>query len=58
MAQSEFDRQSEIVKLLLEGLDSTQAAHLKHLHAFVESQVRYYSQCNKLMHELQRELSM
>jgi len=56
VAQSEFDRQAEITKLLLEGVASTQATHLTYLHAFVESQVRYYAQCNKLMHELQKEL--
>lgn len=57
VAQSEFDRQSEITKLLLEGIGSTQANHLRYLHAFVESQVRYYSHCNKVMHDLQKELS-
>lgn len=57
VAQSEFDRQAEITKLLLEGISSTQATHLRHLHAFVESQVRYYGQCNKIMNDLQRELA-
>lgn len=57
VAQSEFDRQAEITKLLLEGINSTQATHLRHLHAFVESQVRYYGQCNKIMNDLQRELA-
>ncbi|XP_062560545.1 endophilin-B1 isoform X3 [Armigeres subalbatus] len=56
VAQSEFDRQAEITKLLLEGISTTQATHLRHLHAFVESQVRYYGQCNKIMNDLQREL--
>lgn len=56
IAQSEFDRQAEITKLLLEGISTTQATHLRHLHAFVESQVRYYGQCNKIMNDLQREL--
>uniref|UniRef100_A0A1Q3G2Q3 Putative sh3 domain protein sh3glb n=1 Tax=Culex tarsalis TaxID=7177 RepID=A0A1Q3G2Q3_CULTA len=57
VAQSEFDRQAEITKLLLEGVNTTQATHLRHLHAFVESQVRYYGQCNKIMSDLQRELA-
>ncbi|XP_065090758.1 endophilin-B1 isoform X2 [Ochlerotatus camptorhynchus] len=57
VAQSEFDRQAEITKLLLEGINTTQATHLRHLHAFVESQVRYYGQCNKIMNDLQRELA-
>lgn len=57
VAQSEFDRQAEITKLLLEGISTTQATHLRHLHAFVESQVRYYGQCTKIMNDLQRELA-
>lgn len=57
MAQSEFDRQAEITKLLLEGIATTQASHLRHLHAFVEAQVRYTHQCNKIMNDLQRELA-
>uniref|UniRef100_A0A182IWL2 Uncharacterized protein n=1 Tax=Anopheles atroparvus TaxID=41427 RepID=A0A182IWL2_ANOAO len=56
VAQSEFDRQAEITKLLLEGISTTQAAHLRHLHSFVEAQVRYYGQCSKIMSDLQREL--
>lgn len=56
VAQSEFDRQAEITKLLLEGITTSQSSHLRHLHAFVESQVRYYTQCSDLMNNLQREL--
>ncbi|XP_052870378.1 endophilin-B2 isoform X2 [Anopheles cruzii] len=56
VAQSEFDRQAEITKLLLEGISTTQATHLRHLHSLVEAQVRYYGQCNKIMSDLQREL--
>uniref|UniRef100_A0A182ND82 Uncharacterized protein n=1 Tax=Anopheles dirus TaxID=7168 RepID=A0A182ND82_9DIPT len=56
VAQSEFDRQAEITKLLLEGISTTQATHLRYLHSFVEAQVRYYGQCNKIMSDLQREL--
>lgn len=57
VAQSEFDRQAEITKLLLEGISTTQATHLRHLHSLVEAQVRYYGQCNKIMGDLQRELA-
>lgn len=39
VAQSEFDRQAEITKLLLEGISTSQSSHLRHLHAFVEAQV-------------------
>jgi endophilin-B len=39
LSQSEFDRQVEITKLLMEGLSQSQTNHLRHLHALVESQV-------------------
>ncbi|XP_076764874.1 endophilin-B1-like isoform X1 [Xylocopa sonorina] len=57
VAQSEFDRQAEIVKLLLEGVSSSQAGHLRCLHEFVEAQARYYAQCHAAMQDLQRELA-
>ncbi|XP_066260999.1 endophilin-B1 isoform X1 [Euwallacea similis] len=57
IAQSEFDRQTEITKLLLEGLSSSHAAHLRCLYEFVDMQVRFYSQCTTIMTDLQRELS-
>ncbi|XP_017094275.2 endophilin-B1 isoform X3 [Drosophila bipectinata] len=57
VAQAEFDRQSEITKLLLDGISTSQASHLRHLHAFVQAQVRYYKQCGDTMEQLQRELA-
>lgn len=57
VAQSEFDRQSEITKLLLEGVSSAHASHLKCLHDFVEAQMTYYVQCHQYMTDLQKELS-
>ncbi|XP_053599066.1 endophilin-B1 isoform X4 [Microplitis mediator] len=57
IAQSEFDRQAEITKLLLEGVASSQAGHLRCLHEFVEAQARHYAQCHAIMQELQRELA-
>lgn len=57
VAQAEFDRQAEITKLLLEGISSSHASHLRCLHEFVEAQVSYYSQCHQLMQELQRDLA-
>ncbi|XP_049822807.1 endophilin-B1 isoform X2 [Aethina tumida] len=57
IAQSEFDRQTEITKLLLEGVSSSHAQHLRCLHDFVETQARFYSQCTTIMTELQRELA-
>ncbi|KYB27233.1 Endophilin-A-like Protein [Tribolium castaneum] len=57
IAQSEFDRQAEITKLLLEGIGSSHAAHLRCLQEFVETQARFYSQCTTIMTDLQRELA-
>ncbi|XP_011876444.1 PREDICTED: endophilin-B1 isoform X2 [Vollenhovia emeryi] len=57
VVQSEFDRQAEIVKLLLEGVSSSQAGHLRCLHEFVEAQARHYAQCHAVMQDLQRELA-
>ncbi|XP_032596967.1 endophilin-B1 isoform X6 [Drosophila grimshawi] len=57
VAQAEFDRQSEITKLLLDGISTSQASHLRHLHAFIQTQVRYYKQCGDVMDQLQRELA-
>ncbi|KAM7345969.1 SH3 domain containing GRB2 like, endophilin-B isoform 1-T1 [Cochliomyia hominivorax] len=57
VAQSEFDRQSEITKSLLEGISTSQASHLRHLHAFIETQVRYYKHCTEIMDQLQLDLA-
>uniref|UniRef100_A0A673FK66 Endophilin-B1 n=1 Tax=Sinocyclocheilus rhinocerous TaxID=307959 RepID=A0A673FK66_9TELE len=56
VAQTEFDRQAEVTRLLLEGISSTHVNHLRCLCEFVEVQAMYYSQCHKYMQELQREL--
>ncbi|XP_045623103.1 endophilin-B1 isoform X3 [Procambarus clarkii] len=56
-AQADFDRQAEITKLLLEGVRSSQAAHLRHLNELVEAQAQYYEQSHKVMVELQKDLA-
>jgi len=56
ISQAEFDRQAEITKLLMEGLSQSQTNHLRHLKAFVSSQVEYYAQAHLVMQELNREL--
>ncbi|KAK1801369.1 hypothetical protein P4O66_023043, partial [Electrophorus voltai] len=55
-AQTEFDRQAEVTRLLLEGISSTHVNHLRCLHEFVEAQATYYGQCHHVMQELQKEL--
>ncbi|XP_038600944.1 endophilin-B2 isoform X12 [Tachyglossus aculeatus] len=56
LAQTEFDRQAEVTRLLLEGISSTHVNHLRCLHEFVESQAAYYGQCYRHMLELQKQL--
>uniref|UniRef100_A0A8D2ZDN9 Endophilin-B1 n=1 Tax=Scophthalmus maximus TaxID=52904 RepID=A0A8D2ZDN9_SCOMX len=56
VAQTEFDRQAEVTRLLLEGISSTHVNHLRCLHEFVEAQAAFYKQCHLHMQELQKEL--
>ncbi|XP_068191753.1 endophilin-B2-like isoform X6 [Antennarius striatus] len=57
VAQTEFDRQAEVTRLLLEGISSTHLNHLRCLHDFAEAQATYYAQCHRFMQDLQRELA-
>ncbi|XP_056012512.1 endophilin-B1-like isoform X5 [Ostrea edulis] len=56
VAQAEFDRQAEITKLLLEGVSSAHAHHLRCLNDFIEAQLTYYAQCQQYISDLQRQL--
>ncbi|XP_063208991.1 endophilin-B2 isoform X2 [Chroicocephalus ridibundus] len=56
LTQTEFDRQAEVTRLLLEGISSTHVNHLRCLHEFVESQTNYYAQCYQYMLDLQKQL--
>ncbi|XP_032829102.1 endophilin-B1-like isoform X1 [Petromyzon marinus] len=56
VTQTEFDRQAEITRLLLEGIGSTHANHHRALKEFVEAQAAYYAKCYQSMVELQKEL--
>ncbi|XP_025113799.1 endophilin-B1-like isoform X3 [Pomacea canaliculata] len=55
-AQAEFDRQAEITKILLEGINSTHAHHLRCLNDFIEAQIKFFAQCQQYMSDLQRQL--
>ncbi|GIY29320.1 endophilin-B1 [Caerostris darwini] len=57
ISQAEFDRQAEITRLLLEGISSAHANHLRCLSDFVEAQAAFYNQCQQFMVDLQKELS-
>uniref|UniRef100_A0A8C5R3Z5 Endophilin-B2 n=1 Tax=Leptobrachium leishanense TaxID=445787 RepID=A0A8C5R3Z5_9ANUR len=56
VAQTEFDRQAEVTRLLLEGISSTHVNHLRCLHEFVEAQATYSAQCYQYMGDLQKQL--
>lgn len=56
VAQTEFDRQAEVTRLLLEGISSTHVNHLRCLHELIESQTTYYAQCYRHMLDLQKQL--
>lgn len=56
VAQSEFDRQAEVTKLLLEGISSTHAHHLRCLNDFIEAEMNYYAQCHQYMADLRKQM--
>ncbi|XP_059167177.1 endophilin-B1-like isoform X2 [Physella acuta] len=56
IAQSEFDRQAEITRILLDGINSTHAHHLRCLNEFIEAQMTFFAQCQQYMVDLQRQL--
>ncbi|CAK8697983.1 endophilin-B1-like [Clavelina lepadiformis] len=56
IAQTDFDRQQEITRLLLEGVSSTQAHHSRSLNEFVDAQTEYFAKCYQYMKDLQEQL--
>lgn len=56
-ARSEFERQAEVTRLLLEGMGSAHNHHLRCLHDFVDAQHSFYAQCERITAQLQRELA-
>ncbi|XP_043913894.1 endophilin-B2 isoform X8 [Protopterus annectens] len=56
VAQTEFDRQAEVTRLLLEGISSTHMNHLRCLKEFAEAQATYYAQCYQYTLDLQKQL--
>ncbi|VDD93220.1 unnamed protein product [Enterobius vermicularis] len=56
IAQAEFDKQAEITKLLLEGIQTAHNNQLRCLRDFVEAQMSFYAQAHLHMADLQREL--
>ncbi|XP_041430171.1 SH3 domain containing GRB2 like, endophilin B2 S homeolog isoform X4 [Xenopus laevis] len=56
VAQTEFDRQAEVTRLLLEAISSTHVNHLRCLHEFAEAQATYFAQSYQYMVDLQKQL--
>ncbi|XP_046640054.1 endophilin-B1-like [Daphnia pulicaria] len=56
LAQIEFDRQSEVTRLLLEGIGPAHTSHCKHLQDFAAAQARYFLACSATLQQLQKEL--
>ncbi|XP_029973565.1 endophilin-B1-like [Salarias fasciatus] len=57
ICQSLFDRQSEITKRTLEGLDNTHINHMGSLIDFVDAQASYFAQCSQHAEELHKQLA-
>jgi len=57
IAEEKFNKQVEITKLLLEAISSAQTNHVRCLSEFVDSQIKYYTDCHKQMIELQYQLA-
>ncbi len=57
MAQAEYDKQTEITKLLMEGLSAIQTNHLRHLKAYIQVQSKFYANCHQIMQDLDREIT-
>uniref|UniRef100_A0A3Q3NQA4 Endophilin-B1-like n=1 Tax=Labrus bergylta TaxID=56723 RepID=A0A3Q3NQA4_9LABR len=57
ICQSLFDRQSEMTRQVVEGIDNTHTNHMRSLTDFVEVQASYFDQCNQHAQELHKQLA-
>lgn len=55
-AQTEFDRQSELTKLLMDELTISYNHHLQCLTDFVDAQLNYYNSCTKILTDLSKQI--
>lgn len=58
VVQVEFDRQVEVTKLLLEGVTSAHATHLRCLQEFTEAESNYYAKCHQHMKDIHAQLGV
>ena len=57
-AQEEYNRQYEVTKLLLEGINKTQQKQKTLVQSFVNALGEYHTQCQQYLSQLQTELQM
>ncbi|XP_015825107.3 endophilin-B1 [Nothobranchius furzeri] len=57
ICQSLFDRQTDVTKRVVGGLDDAHTNHMRSLADFVDAQSSYFAECNQHAQELQRQLS-
>lgn len=55
-AQTEFDRQCELTKLLMDELSVSYSHHLQCLTEFVDAQLNYYNSCTLILKDLSQEI--
>lgn len=58
VVQGEFDRQVEVTKLLLEGVTSAHAHHLRCLKEFTDAEANYFAQCHQYMKDIHAQLGV
>jgi endophilin-B len=56
--QAEFDRQLEITRLMLDGLNNSHNHHLRCLNDFVESELQYHQQSLQILEDLRKQLGL
>ncbi|CAF4531758.1 unnamed protein product, partial [Rotaria socialis] len=57
-AQAEFDRQLELTRLMLDGLNNSHTHHLRCLNDLVESEVQYHRQSVQILEDLRKQLGL
>ncbi|CAF3672859.1 unnamed protein product [Rotaria sordida] len=56
--QAEFDRQLEITRLMLDGLNNSHNHHLRCLNDLVESELQYHRQSVQILEDLRKQLGL
>ncbi|CAF0851422.1 unnamed protein product, partial [Didymodactylos carnosus] len=57
-SQTEFDRQYEITRLMLDGITNSHNHHLRCLNDFVDSELQYHKQSVQVLEDLRKQLGL